>query len=230
MSFDVFADRASAGRELARALGKLALKPPVVVLGLPRGGIPVAYEVARALRAPLDVLVVRKIGMPGQPELAIGAIASGNITVREPGSADHVAVLGLPFEQLAARERPELERRERAYRGHGGAPDLQSKTVVLVDDGLATGATMIAAVRAARKAGAAAVIVAAPIASDEAAAIVGGEADAIVILRTPALLHSIGQWYECFEQVEDAEVRALLAQAATHASPALTDAGRSRLA
>jgi predicted phosphoribosyltransferase len=202
----VFADRSAAGRELAGAVLKLKLRPPVLVLGLPRGGVPVAYEVARALHAPLDVLVVRKIGMPGQPELAIGAIASGDVIVRE---AD-MAGLDIPFEQIAKRERVELERREQAYRAGLPPLDLPGRAVVLVDDGLATGATMVAAVRAARKAGAASVVVAAPVASDSAVALVGAEADQLAILEIPPFLLSIGAWYANFEQIEDAEVCALL--------------------
>ena len=201
----MFADRAVAGRELGRVLVKRKLEPPLLVLGLPRGGVPVAYEVARALHAPLDVMIVRKIGMPGQPELAIGAIASGNITVRGRGSD-----LDLPFEQVARRERAELERRERSYRADRAPLQLQGKTVVLVDDGLATGATMIAAVRAARQAGAMRIVVAAPVASDEATQLLAQEADELVILETPPDLFAIGQWYENFTQVEDAEVCALL--------------------
>ncbi len=181
-----------------------------MVLGLPRGGVPVAYEVARALGAPLDVIVVRKIGLPGQPELAIGAIASGGIAVREHAAERYIDALDLPFEQLASEEHAELERRERTYRPNAPPLQLDGQTALLVDDGLATGCTMLAAIRAARGAGAASVVVAAPIASDEAAALVGGEADATVILKTPAYLFSIGQWYDSFEQVQDAEVCALL--------------------
>lgn len=208
-----FADRAAAGRELAAAVRKLNLQRPVLVLGLPRGGVPVAYEVARTLRAPLDVLVVRKIGMPGQRELAIGAIASGGITVREPDTASRFAGVDIPFEQIARRERAELERRERDYRGGLPPLDLRGQTVVLVDDGLATGATMIAAVRAARQADADSVVVAAPVASEEAARLVGAESDEVAILEVSAFLFSISTWYAHFEQLEDEEVRALLERA-----------------
>lgn len=209
-SVHAFADRRTAGIALARAVRKMKLQPPITVLGLPRGGVPVACEVARALGAPLDVLVVRKVGMPGQPELAIGAIASGGVVVRERTAERYIDALGLPFEQLANRERAELERREQTYRPNAPPLQLAGQTAVLVDDGLATGCTMLAAVRAARKAGAASVVVAAPIASDEASALVAGEADATVILKTPAYLVSIGQWYDNFNQVQDAEVCALL--------------------
>ncbi len=206
-----FADRRQAGRLLGGKVCGLALPPPILVLGLPRGGVPVAHEVADALGAELDVLVVRKIGMPGQPELAIGAIAAGGIIVREP-TVEQFPGLAARFEQLVERERPELERRERAYRGDKPPFDLRGRTVVLVDDGLATGATMLAAIRAARKAGAARVAVAAPVASDEAAALVAAEADDVAIVQTPALLLGVGAWYRDFEQVEDAEVRRLLHQ------------------
>jgi putative phosphoribosyl transferase len=211
-SSDAFPDRITAGTALGREVRKLQLRRPIIVLGLPRGGVPVAHEVARALDAPLDALVVRKIGMPGQRELAIGAIAAGDIIVRERGAESHTDALDVPFEQLAQTERRELARRERKYRR--GAPPLHltGKTVVLVDDGLATGCTMLAAVRAARKAGAQNIVVAAPVASDDAIAVVGGEVDEMVFLRTPAYLLAIGYWYQNFDQVGDAEVCALLAR------------------
>lgn len=212
MSIDVFADRADAGRALAAVVCKLSLPPPVLVLGLPRGGVPVAYEVARALEAPLDVLVVRKIGVPGQPEFAIGAIASGGIVVQEhvAGSPDMAARFG----QLVERERVELQRRDRAYRRGLPPLDLSGRTVVLVDDGLATGATMVAAVRSARMAGAARVVVAAPVASEEAVARLSGEADQVAVVRTPARLYAIGACYRDFAQVGDAQVQRLLELAA----------------
>jgi putative phosphoribosyl transferase len=207
----VFLDRQTAGAELARALlHQRPLTPPVIVLGLPRGGVPVAYEVARTLGAPLDVMLVRKIGMPGQPELAIGAVAAGGILVRESRLAAELEPI---FTRIAARERLELERREQSYRPGLLPLVLAGKTVVLVDDGLATGSTMLAAVRAARKAGAASIVVAAPVASREAVALVGIEADAVVVVQTPPLLASIGEWYEQFEQLEDTEVRRLLEEA-----------------
>jgi putative phosphoribosyl transferase len=208
-----FADRTEAGIELGRSVSRLRLREPVIVLALPRGGVPVAYEVAQALHAPLDVLVVRKIGMPGQPELAIGAIASGNIVVREPGAASSFGPDAWTFALLVERERAELERRERRYRGDRPPLELTGKTVVLVDDGLATGATMLAAIRAARKAGASSVVVAAPVASDEGSALVGAEADAVSLLKVPAGLQSVGEWYRDFAQVDDSEVRSLLEKA-----------------
>jgi predicted phosphoribosyltransferase len=209
----VFVNRAEAGRELGRALRERAPRAPLLVLGLPRGGVPVALEVARALDAPLDVMVVRKVGMPGQPELAIGAIAPHGVTVQESGPAADYAELEAPFEQLASRERAELARRERAYRAGAGALDATGRTVVLVDDGLATGATMVAAIRAARRAGADAVVAAAPVASRSAAVRIGEEADAVVILQVPPALYAVGEWYDDFDQLDDEEVRTLLGQA-----------------
>jgi putative phosphoribosyl transferase len=205
-----FADRRAAGRQLAAALVQLRLQSPVVVLGLPRGGVPVAAEVAQALRAPLDVMLVRKVGMPGQPELALGAVATGEVTVREsPGHAGFEPG-AQEFAALAERERGELVRREQLYRAGRPPLELGGKTVVLVDDGLATGATMLAAVRAARKANAATVVAAAPVASDEAAARIGAECDELVILEIPRSLRAIGEWYLDFSQVEDREVCELL--------------------
>ena len=205
-----FVDRRAAGRQLATAVAALGLRPPLVVLGLPRGGVPVAFEVARALHAPLDVMLVRKVGMPGQPELALGAIATGAVTVRQPLRYAGYGPDAQEFAALAERERGELERREQLYRVGRPPLELKGKTAVLVDDGLATGATMLAAVRAARKAGAAAVVAAAPVASDEAAALIGAECDAIVILGIPPLLRAVGEWYLDFGQVEDREVCELL--------------------
>lgn len=206
----VFADRTAGGIALARELRHRHLEPPVIVLGLPRGGVPVAFEVARLLNAPLDVMLVRKIGMPGQPELAIGAIASGNIVVHEALIANEIPTLAPTFDHLVEHQRRELERREQLYRPGLGGLELKGKTAILVDDGLATGSTMLAAVRAAHKAGAAAIVVAAPVASQEAVDLIRTEADSVVILQVPTMLYSIGQWYEHFEQLEDEEVCRLL--------------------
>jgi putative phosphoribosyl transferase len=205
-----FVDRAAAGVALARKLKRQSLQPPLLVLGLPRGGVPVACEVAHALNAPLDVTVVRKVGMPGQPELAIGAIATGNVVVREPRSAEETPDFPTTFDQIVEDERRELERRERTYRPGLGPLGLQGKTVILIDDGLATGATMLAAVRAARNSGATEIVVAAPVASPQAVDLVSTEANDVVILQIPGQLLSVGEWYERFEQVEDIEVRRLL--------------------
>ena len=182
----------------------------MLVLGLPRGGVPVAHEIARALEAPLDVMLVRKVGMPGQPELAIGAVAAGGIVVHDRTLEREYPGIAAAFERVAAEERRELSRRERVYRAGLAPLFLEGKTVLLVDDGLATGSTMLAAVRAARAAGAGAVVVAVPVASAQAAALVGAEADELVILQIPAMLFAIGEWYERFEQLEDDEVCRIL--------------------
>lgn len=211
-AMDTFTDRSEAGRRLAHAVSKQGLARPIVVLGLPRGGVPVAFEVARALHAPLDVLPVRKIGSPGQPELAIGAVASGAVIVQQ--IPDGLELTPEQFAELAERECNELRARERRYRGGRPALDLKNCTAVIVDDGLATGATMLAAVRAARKAGAARVVAAAPVASDEAAALLRAECDALVILQIPRFLDAVGAWYLDFRQVEDAEVLRLIAAGA----------------
>ncbi len=211
MASRVFADRATAGVELARKLLKQHLQPPVLVLGLPRGGVPVAYEVARLMNAPLDVMLVRKVGMPGQPELAIGAVASGNITVHEAQMAAEIPDFERMFERIAQEQRHELERRERLYRAGQPPLELHGKTVILVDDGLATGSTMLAAVRAARQGGAATIVVAAPVASAEAAQLVAAEAEHVIILEVPRAMFAIGSWYEDFEQLEDRTVCELLA-------------------
>jgi putative phosphoribosyl transferase len=211
MTARVFADRAAAGAALAREMKQRPLRPPMLVLALPRGGVPVGYEVARALDAPLDVMLVRKIGMPGQPELAIGAVAPGDIVVHERAIEQEMPGIAEAFDRIAAEERRELLRREQVYRAGLAPLALEGKTVVLVDDGLATGSTMLAAVRAARAGGAAAIVVSAPVASPEAVQLLAAEADGIVILQIPAMLFSIGEWYEHFEQLEDKEVCRLLA-------------------
>ena len=208
----IFADRAAAGAALAGEMQQRPLRAPVLVLALPRGGVPVAYEVARVLDAPLDVMLVRKVGMPGQPELAIGAVASGDIVVRDPTIEQEVPGIAEAFDRIAAGERRELLRREQVYRAGLEPLALEGKTVVLVDDGLATGSTMLAAVRAARAGRAATIVVAAPVASPQAVDLLAPEADAIVILQIPALLFAIGEWYERFEQLEDDEVCRLLEQ------------------
>jgi len=206
----VFPHRAAAGAALAREMQQRSLRPPVLVLALPRGGVPVAYEVARALDAPLDVMLVRKVGMPGQPELAIGAVASGDIVVHERTIEQEIPGIADAFDRIAAEERRELLRRERVYRAGLAPLVLKGKTIVLVDDGLATGSTMLAAVRAARAGGAATIVVAAPVASPQAVQLLAAEADRIVILQVPAMLFAIGEWYDRFEQLEDDEVCRLL--------------------
>lgn len=208
-----FSNRADAGAMLAAKLAKYSGAPGALVLGLPRGGVPVADAVARRLGLPLDVFIVRKLGVPGQEELAMGAIASGGVCSM---NEEIVAALHLPASAVAsvrAREQLELERRERQYRA--GRPDLRvaGRTVILVDDGIATGATMRAAALALRERRAGRVVVGAPVASDTARADLGAVADDFVAVLQPALFQSVGQWYGDFSQVTDAEVTALLAAA-----------------
>jgi putative phosphoribosyl transferase len=220
----VYADRAAAGVALARELQQRKLQAPVLVLALPRGGVPVAYEIARALEAPLDVMLVRKVGVPGQPELAMGAVASGGIVVHDSTLEREYPGIAESFERVAAEERRELARRERVYRAGLAPLALLGRTVVLVDDGLATGSTMLAAVRATRAGGATAIVVAAPVASTQAAQLVGAEADELVILQIPVMLFAIGEWYEHFEQLEDEEVcRLLELQRRAQAQPGTPD-------
>jgi predicted phosphoribosyltransferase len=209
----VFADRADAGRALARALEAHRGGTDTLVLGLPRGGVPVACEIARALALPLDVLVVRKLGLPWQPELAMGAIASGGALVLNDEVVRHLGGRMHEFEAVRAREQAELERRERKYRGDRPPLDIRGRTGILVDDGLATGATMEAAVRALRALGAARVVVAVPVASPEARNRIAAVADEVVCLAAPMFFSAVGQWYADFGQTEDAEVQDLLARA-----------------
>ena len=209
-----FRDRREAGRVLAERLRSYAGRADVIVLGLPRGGVPVAYEVAQALRVPLDVFIVRKLGVPGHEELAMGAIASGGVRVL---NEDVVRQLPQPervIEQVTAEETRELERREIEYRDGRVAPDLSGKTVILVDDGLATGATMRAAVTALKRLAVAAIVVGAPVAAPETCAEFRREVDEIVCPITPEFFRGVGQFYEDFSQTTDEEVRELLARAA----------------
>jgi len=207
-----YADRRTAGRALAVALEAYAHRTDVVVLALPRGGVPVAFEVARALDAPLDVFVVRKLGAPGHPELAMGAIASGGVRVLN----DHVVACYRPspgeIERVTAFERQELERRERSYRGDRQPISIDGRVAILVDDGLATGASMRAAVQAARSLGPARVVVAVPVGAPDSCRAVADVADEIVCLMQPESFDAVGLWYDDFSQTPDEEVRALLAE------------------
>jgi putative phosphoribosyl transferase len=209
----LFRDRADAGRQLAERLGSYAGRPETVVLALPRGGVPVGYEVARALGLPLDVFVVRKLGVPGHEELAMGAIASGGTRVLEP---EVVARLGLADETIAAvaaEEQRRLEQRERIYRQDRPPLDLAGKTILLVDDGLATGSSMRAAIQALRAQDPAKVIVAVPIAPAETCAELAREADEVVCAATPEPFVAVGQGYADFSQTSDEEVAELLRSA-----------------
>lgn len=211
-----FRDRAEAGRLLAQKLQGYAHQPDVLVLALPRGGVPVACEVARALGAPIDVFVVRKLGTPGQRELAMGAIATGGVRVL---NEDVIRLMRIPeqaIDAVAAEERREMERRERAYRGARRAPDLKDRTVILVDDGLATGSTMHAAVAALRQQQPARIVVAIPVAPPSTLREFAREADEVVCVLAPdEPFDGVGRWYLDFSQTTDKEVRELLDRASS---------------
>lgn len=205
----IFQDRAHAGRELAGRLRAYA-GSDTRVLALPRGGVPVAFEVARALRAPLDVFVVRKIGAPGREELALGAIASGGVRVLNEDTIAALAVDAATIEAITRRELQELQRREEAYRDALPAPDVEHRTVILVDDGLATGASMHAAILALRARSPQAIVVAVPVAPRDTCAILEPLVDELVVVSKPEPFRGVGAWYADFSQVTDDQVRALL--------------------
>jgi predicted phosphoribosyltransferase len=210
-----FRDRTDAGRRLAAALSSYAGRPDLLVLALPRGGVPVGFEVARALRATLDVILVRKLGVPGHEELAMGAIASGGVRIV---SQDVVASLGIPDRVIAAAaasEERELARREHAYRDELPSPPIAGRTVLLVDDGLATGSTMRAAAAAVRSQRPERVVVAVPVAPPETCRSLRTEVDEVVCLFSPEPFISVGTFYEDFSQITDEEVRLLLERAAS---------------
>jgi putative phosphoribosyl transferase len=208
-----FRDRRDAGRYLAAQLTAYADRPDVVVLGIPRGGVPVAFEVADALRAPLDIVVVRKLGLPFQPELAMGAIASGGVRILNRDVLSDLEISPAVIDEVAAREQVELERREHSYRSGRAAVELAGKTVIVVDDGLATGSTMLAAIGAVRQRGAAAVVCAVPVAAPSSLAKVSPQVDELVCVIASDDFFAVGQWYLDFPQTSDEEVRDLLAQA-----------------
>jgi putative phosphoribosyl transferase len=208
-----FRNREEAGRMLARRLEHLRGENPVV-LALPRGGVPVAYELAMALGAPLEVLVARKLGVPWHPELGMGAIAEGGATFINPDVVAYADVTNEEVRAVAEEEARELERRVRQYRGNRPLPELKGRTVVLVDDGLATGGTARAAARALRERGPKRLVLAVPVAAAETAeALRRQEVDEVVTVEEPTLLGAVGAWYEDFHQVDDEEVLALLAEA-----------------
>ena len=209
----LFRDRREAGRLLAQKLAAYANRPDVLVLALPRGGVPVAYEVARALGAPLDVFIVRKLGVPGFEELAAGAIASGGVRVLNEDVMRAIPHADQAIDAVTARETTELQRREQIYREGRPAPELRDRIAILVDDGLATGATMRAAVKALRQRGAAKIIVAVPVGPPDTCHEIEEQADETICLSTPEFFQAVGQYYEDFSQTTDEDVRELLDRA-----------------
>ena len=208
----LFRDRREAGRLLATELATYARRPDVIVLALPRGGVPVAFEVASALGAPLDVFVVRKLGVPGDEELAMGAVATGGVRVLNGQFVKRLGILDHIIDAVATREQQELARRERLYRGGRPPPDVRGRTVTLVDDGLATGATMHAAIQALRQQQPAGIVVAVPTASPETCEQIRAEVDDIICAITPEPFEAVGRWYRNFSQTTDEEVSDLLAR------------------
>jgi putative phosphoribosyl transferase len=213
-----FANRTEAGRLLAEKLVQYAGRDDVIVLGLPRGGVPVAFEVARRLGVPLDVFIVRKLGVPGFEELAAGAIASGGVRVLNEDVMRSIPHADEAIEAVTARETAELERREQIYRDGRPPPELRDRIVILVDDGLATGASMRAAVKALRQSGAAKIVVAVPVGPPDTCRELQEEADETICLSTPEFFQAVGQYYEDFSQTSDEDVRELLSQAAQEMS------------
>jgi putative phosphoribosyl transferase len=213
-----FHDRTHAGRLLAGLLGQYADRPDVLVLGLPRGGVPVAYEVAQELHAPLDVFLVRKLGVPGHEELAMGAIASGGVRVLNHDTVSFLRISDETIDRVAADEERELRRREALYRGSRPRPNVQDQIVILVDDGLATGSTMKAAAEALRRQSPARIVVAAPVAASTTCQEFEAYVDEVVCAETPSPFYAVGMWYEDFSQTSDQEVQQFLEEAA-HSKP-----------
>lgn len=217
--FRHFKDRRQAGKLLARELREYAGRADAVVLALPRGGVPVGFAIAQRLGIELDILLVRKLGMPGHEEFAMGAVGSGGVRVLQPGVPGLMGVSAEQVEAVTARELAELQRRERAYRGARSPLALAGRTAILVDDGVATGSTMLAAIRVARGLKPAKLVLAVPVAPPQTLAALEGQVDLLVCLQAPPLFRSVGQWYEAFDQTSDEEVQDLLA-AAWHARTA----------
>ena len=209
----LFRDRVDAGRKLAANLDAYADRQDVIVLALPRGGVPVAWEVAQALHAPLDIFLVRKLGVPGHSELAMGAIASGGTHVVNQAVVEQLNITHEQLSEVAAEELIELARREKAYRDNRPAPQLRDQTVILVDDGLATGSTMLAAVKAVQEQHPARVVVAVPVAAVETCEKFQQQVDEVICVQTPQPFYAVGSWYDNFSQTSDDEVRNLLATA-----------------
>jgi len=209
----LFRDRADAGRAVAARLRTYANRPDVLVLALPRGGVPVGYEIARELGVPMDVFVVRKLGVPGHEELAMGAIASGGVRVVNEDVTRAMGISAETIDRAAEREVQEVRRREQLYRGDRPAPSLEGRTVILVDDGLATGSTMRAAAAAVKRQNPARIVIAVPVAAESTCNELRREADEVICVETPAYFSAVGQWYWDFSQTSDAEVRDLLERA-----------------
>jgi predicted phosphoribosyltransferase len=209
----IYRDRIEAGKYLAAQLAHYANRDDVLVLALPRGGVPVAYEVAKALSAPLDIFLVRKLGVPGHEELAMGAIATGGVRVLNDDVVEYLLIPAGVIDSVAADELRELERRERAYRGNRPEPTVRGKTVILVDDGLATGSTMRAAAAALRQQSPARIVVAVPVSAPQTCDEYRMGVDEIVCATMPEPFYGVGQWYRDFSQTTDEEVRDLLEQA-----------------
>lgn len=205
-----FLDRRDGGRQLAEKLSEYADQPDVIALALPRGGVPVAYEVARVLDIPLDLLIVRKLGLPGREELAIGAIASGGIRILNEDIVHALSVDPGVIDRVTEREMEELQRRQQQYRGDRAAIEVRDRTVILIDDGLATGASMLAAVQALRTRSPARIIVAVPAAAPQAIDLLQKKVDRIVCVMAPDPFEGVGKWYEDFSQTTDEEVRMIL--------------------
>jgi putative phosphoribosyl transferase len=209
----IFANRTEAGQELALRLGTFANRDDVIVLGAPRGGIPVAFGVATALRVPLDVFVLRKLGVPGQEEFAFGAIASGGVRILDRNTVEGLGMTGLDIERVTRAEKQELERREQAYRGGRPPLDVNGLTVILVDDGIATGSSMRAAIRALRLMKPARIVIAVPVAPASTCSQLRVEVDELVCLEMPEPFYGVGQFYDDFTQVSDEKVKELLDRA-----------------
>jgi putative phosphoribosyl transferase len=222
----IFLSRIDAGRRLAAKLEGYVGRKDVIVLGIPRGGVPVAFEVSTALEVPLDVFVVRKLGVPSQPELAFGAIASGGVRVVDPEIVESIGISRLEIDRIAAREKAELQRREQVYRKGRDLLDLDGKVVILVDDGIATGATTRAAIQALRQLNPARIVLAAPVAPASTYHRLLSEVEDFVCLETPKTFFAIGQFYEDFTQVSDQEVTKLLRRSSEDATRQIAGARR----
>jgi putative phosphoribosyl transferase len=222
-----FVNRVDAGRRLARKLGAYGSRKDVLVLGIPRGGVPVASQVAAELGTPLDVFVVRKLGVPSQPELGFGAIATGGVRILDAQIVESLGISDLEIELISSKERQELDRREQVYRGGRPPLDLKGKTVILVDDGIATGASTRAAIIALRQLKPASIVLAAPIAPASTCRHLRREVDGLICLDTPESFRAIGEFYEDFSQVSDEEVTTLLQLNLEHRAQEVVETRRS---